>query len=110
MKDLFEYYVEGETEERCGFALNDGQVIELSNIAEDKAAGFEIDPRDTLRYIDDMSGIWHTHPNKTSVLSGQDKQCFEQWPDVDHFVIGNDGIRKYRVMEGVVVNANHIPR
>ena len=107
MKDLFEYY-EGE-KERCGFVI-DGAIFELPNIHPEPTEGFEIDAGEILRYIDQIEAIWHTHPGSSSVLSGADKDYMEMWPKVSHFVVGEDGITEYKVENGVVVNANHIPR
>lgn len=110
MKALFEQYQDDNDEELCGFILEDGQIVPLENQCGDKPRGFEIDPEDTLRYIDQLAGIWHTHPGAAAVLSGEDKLCMEQWPDVVHYIIGNDGIRKYVVENGVVIDADYLPR
>ena len=109
MKSLFKYYKESDIDERCGFVLG-RKTVEVDNQHPDKTNGFQIDPKDTLRYIDDITGIWHTHPGSAAVLSGEDKLCMEQWPDVAHYIIGSDGVRKYVVKDGVVVNANYVPR
>lgn len=108
MKDLFEFY--GGDEERCGFILSDGEVIELKNVHVEPTSGFEIDPEDILRYIDRIDSIWHTHPNSPSVLSGEDKLCMEAWPQVTHKIVGDDGITTYKVINGAVLNENHLPR
>lgn len=110
MLNLFDLYIPEMKEEQCGFILKDGTIVELKNIYGEPTEGFEIDPKDTLRYIDDLVGIWHSHPDSHSVLSGEDKQCMEQWPDLKHYIIGNDGIRVYVVKDGVVLNENHITR
>ena len=107
MRDLFNYY-EGETE-RCGFIV-DGEIIELDNIHPEPLNGFQIDDEDILRYINDIEAIWHTHPNSTSVLSGEDKQYITWWPNVSHYIVGADGISEYKVENGVVLNANHTSR
>lgn len=107
MKDLFDYY-SGE-EERCGFVI-DGAIFELPNVHPEPKMGFEIDPRDIIRYVTQIDAIWHTHPGSSSVLSGEDKRYMKMWPDVFHWVIGEDGMSKYKVEDGVVINADHIPR
>ena len=107
MQALFNYY-EGE-EERCGVVVN-GEIIELVNIHPEPKEGFEIDPSDILRYITDMEAVWHTHPGASSVLSGVDKSYMEMWPDVKHFVVGEDGITEYKVENGVVLNADYTSR
>lgn len=108
MKDLFNFY-EGE-EERCGFILKSGEILELENIAENKTTGFQIDSKDILKYIEDLETIWHSHPKGSSVLSGQDMQCMLSWPDITHAIIGEDMIRTYRVSDGAVINENQISR
>lgn len=110
MENLFNLYEESFEEERCGFILKDGNVIELKNIHAEPTVGFEIDPKDILAYIDQLDAIWHTHPQDSSVLSGEDKSCMQQWPDLKHYIIGDDGVRLYMVRDGVVLNENHIPR
>lgn len=110
MKVLLKQYDENETQELCGFVLKNRKIVKLENRHPEPTKGFEIDPKETLRYIDDLKAIWHTHPGSPAVLSGEDKLCMEQWPDLDHYIIGSDGVRKYVVQNGVVVNANHIPR
>lgn len=108
MLDLFEFY-DGK-QERCGFVLKSGQIIELPNIHPEPENGFEIDAADILRYSDDIAVIWHTHPDSASILSGEDLLCMEAWPQVAHMIIGNDGISTYQVEAGVVLNANFLPR
>ena len=108
MKSLFEFY-EGD-EERCGFILDDGQVLELKNIHPEPQKGFEIDAEEILRYISRIAAIWHTHPGSTSVLSGEDKLCMEMWPQVKHMIVGKDGITTYRVVNGAVLNEDYLPR
>lgn len=110
MKSLFKFYDDACEDERCGFIVKPMKAIELKNIFKEPTMGFEIDPEDTLKYIDNLKGIWHTHPKKTSVLSGEDKLCIEQWPNLKHYIIGNDGIRTYVVKDGIVTNENYLPR
>ena len=108
MKSLFNHY-EG-SEERCGFILSSGEVVELENVHPEPKTGFEIDAEEILRYIDDIAVIWHTHPGSTGVLSGEDKLCILQWPNISHAIVGEDGIRTYKVVDGAVVNESHISR
>ena len=110
MKSLFRFYSETDPEEVCGFVLENKRSVQVKNVHPEPTQGFEIDPEDIMSYIDRIKGIWHTHPQATSVLSGEDKQCIEQWPDVAHYIVGEDGIRKYVVENGVVVDADYIPR
>lgn len=110
MKAFFKFYDDADTIERCGFVLKRRKILELDNRHPEPTNGFEIDPKETLRYIDKLVGIWHTHPGSPAVLSGEDKLCIEQWPDLAHYIIGSDGVRKYTVENGVVVNADYLSR
>lgn len=108
MKDLFDYY-EG-SDERCGVILGDATIMELDNVHPEPSQGFEISPEKILELLPSVVAFWHTHPNSTSTLSGADKLCIEQWPEMDHFIVGNDGVTKYQVIEGIVVDADHLSR
>lgn len=110
MKNLLRFYDDEETEEMCGFVLKNRRVVQLKNVHPEPTQGFEIDPADTMRYMDRLKGIWHTHPKADAVFSGEDKLCMEQWPDLAHYVVGQDGVRKYIVKNGAVLNANYTPR
>ena len=67
-------------QECCGFAMQDGGVFMLPNIAHDQAAEFAIDPRDYARWEPlGIAGIWHSHleldgfsPLDQQVLRGDD--------------------------------------
>lgn len=109
MIDLFDRYEDGALEERCGLILDGDVIIECKNIHPEPEKGFEIDPEVVLEHLDQLRGTWHTHPGQKSTLSGEDHICFTQWPALDHYVIGEDGIRAYKIMEGAVIDADYIP-
>lgn len=88
-----------EEVEHVGFVLEGGKVIEVENIAEDKSNGFDVSGEDIIKYADKAVASWHTHPGKSSNLSALDYETFLAWPNMDHYIIGNDGITKY-VVEG----------
>lgn len=92
-----------DTEERCGFIV-DGRVIELKNVASDKTKSFEISPEDTIKYEKTFTAIWHTHPYESSNLSDYDYISFLMWPKVSHYIIGTDGVSKYVVEDGLIIN------
>lgn len=110
MKDLFNYYSEEDSEERCGLVLISGEILELKNIHPEPSLGFEIDPEAIISYLAEMKATWHTHPKANSILSGEDHLCFSTWPDLDHYIIGKDGVRMYTVEEGAVIDADYLPR
>ncbi len=109
MSDLFNHYSE-EGPERCGLILMGGVILECDNIHPEPETGFEIDPETVLKHEADIEGTWHTHPGQSAILSGEDHLCFTQWPRLDHYIVGNDSIRIYRVKSGAVIDADHIPR
>lgn len=107
MKNLFKYYSDEKLEERCGLILKDDTIVELENIHPNPEQGFEIDSSEVLRYLEQMKATWHTHPNQSSILSGEDHLCFSHWADLQHHIIGKDGISTYEVQNGAVLDANH---
>ena len=109
MIDLFNYYEEDAKLERCGLILKGDKILECKNIHLEPSKGFEIDPEDIIKHLDDMVATWHTHPNQASTLSGEDHLCFTTWPDLKHFIIGSDGISVYIIREGAVICDSKIP-
>lgn len=98
LQQLTENY-QAEGPERCGLILDTGEVIETENIAEDTLEAFEIPAEDMLQYELNLTGTWHTHPGQSANLSHEDYAGFLAWPDLDHHIIGADGLRTYRVGE-----------
>lgn len=82
--------------ERAGFIMPDGEVVELRNIAEDPSKDFLAYPEDTVKYCNEAVASWHTHPGKDGNLSVEDHENFKNWADIDHFIVGSDGLRGYR--------------
>ncbi len=89
--------------ERCGLILENGDIIEVRNVALEPENSYEMDPIGVLEYIDQAIATWHTHPKGPSGLSGEDHKGFLYWPKLEHLVISPDGVRSYRVDNGVVV-------
>ncbi len=98
--------------ERVGFVLRDGAVVEVPNRCHDPENGFDVSPTDLLKYEDDVTASWHTHPGCSSNLSEADRQSFLNYPDWDHYIIGDDGVARYAVHSGIVVlaQAHLLPR
>ena len=48
-------------EETCGFVLNDGQVIQVPNGADDRVNEFAINPAIFAEHEEHIKGIWHSH-------------------------------------------------
>ena len=91
--------------ERGGLVLNDGTVVELTNICSDPTQGFTPDLQELLPFVDRSVATWHTHPGATANLSSEDWETFVEWPDHLHAIAGTDGLRWYAVKGSAVVNA-----
>lgn len=91
--------------ERVGFILKDGSVIEVPNIlsSEDE---FQVAGQHIMEYVISGKAIatWHTHPKKDANLTIQDHEMFLRYPELDHYILGTDGLRKYYVRNGKVIN------
>lgn len=91
-------------QERVGFVLTDGSVVECMNICDDPENGFDVSDADLARYCDDAVATWHTHPNGTKLLSVGDHESFRANDDLLHFIVAPDGLAAYRVEGGFVMN------
>lgn len=97
-----------DTEERCGLLLTDDTVVEIKNVSNNPVIGYLMDPKEVLPYLTDekIKGTWHTHPDGPADLSGEDLKGFLAWPHLIHYVIGKDGVKCYRVENGVVLKCD----
>lgn len=102
--DLLSLY-EGPNE-RVGFILKTGEIVEVDNICAEPTEGFDVRGADIIRYTPIAVATWHTHPDEDSNLSAGDFQSFLNWPDLEHYIIGNDGVTKFRVEDGDVYVAS----
>ncbi|BCJ91773.1 hypothetical protein IZ6_25080 [Terrihabitans soli] len=98
MPQLREYLTPGE--ERVGFILRSGEIVEVKNVCEKPEEGFEVSGDDLLKHLPEIVGTWHTHPSGSSNLSMEDMAGFLNWPDWEHFIVGQDGVTRYVVSEG----------
>jgi len=95
--------------ERCGFLLKDGTIVEITNVATEPRVSYEMDAAEALPYIEagTVAATWHTHPDGDANLSGDDYEGFLRWPDLDHYVIGRAGddviVRWFHVDDGLVI-------
>lgn len=89
--------------EHVGFILSHGKVIEVENISEEPDKSFDVSGADILKYENDAVGTWHTHPKADSNLSVGDMETFLMWPDLEHYIVGIDGVTKYIVRDGEVL-------
>ena len=89
--------------ERCGLILDNGSVVELTNIHPHPLEAFEFDVEEFHRYPLAIA-TWHTHPRTTGNLSIEDFHLFLQLHRLWHYIVGPDGdIRCYQVEDGRVL-------
>lgn len=91
--------------EHIGFVLKNGKIVEVENICDKPEEGFEVKGEDIALYALTAKATWHTHPKADFNLSANDFNMFLNWPELDHYIIGNNGIRKYAVEDGEVLIA-----
>lgn len=107
LKELLTKYSD-EGNERIGFILDNDEIVELLNDHDDPENGAKFRSADLYAYLYDdkrvvnVKATWHTHPSATSNLSGDDYIAFRNHPQIDHYIIGNDGVTRYYVENGVV--------
>lgn len=94
---------EAEGPERVGFILSSGEVVEVENVSDDPENAFKVSLEDIIAHEANATGTWHTHPGETSNLSVSDYKSFLNWPTLDHYIVGADGIACYRVMDGDLI-------
>lgn len=102
-KKLLKFY--NEDVERVGFVLTGGKIIEVENIHPHPSKGFSVKSEDVKKYGDDAIATWHTHPKSSANLSTTDMGTYLVWDNLDHYIVGTDGVRKYIVVDGEVLNA-----
>ena len=83
--------------EKCGFILKDGTVINLENKHPHPNLGFLIPDSDIDQYKDDIAAIWHSHPSNDVNLSVEDYAAFLRYPDYDHHIYGLNHMAAYYV-------------
>lgn len=101
MKSLLKHY--DDKVEHVGFVLPHGKVVEVANMSDNPEGSFDVSGEDILKYEDVAIATWHTHPKGTSNLSTGDMETFLNWPDMDHYIVGQDGITKYVVVDNEVL-------
>lgn len=92
--------------ERCGFILKTGEIVEVVNICSDPENGFDMQGADIIKFAPQASATWHTHPGDDSNLSAGDFYTFLNWPELEHYIVGNDGVTKFVVDDGDVLIAS----
>lgn len=83
--------------ERVGFVLQTGKVVEVENICANPVEGFDVSGEDLVKYSSIAKATWHTHPGSDNNLSVSDYRSFLNWPKLEHYIIGTNGVRCYIV-------------
>lgn len=99
------FFLEG-TKERVGVVLKSLNPVELENVCRDPEEGFEVDASELLAFFDDVVATWHTHPGASCNLSVGDHQCFLNYPELRHYIVGTDGVAEYYVEDGKVLRVD----
>jgi|HigsolmetaAR201D_1030396.scaffolds.fasta_scaffold33936_2 Predicted metal-dependent protease of the PAD1/JAB1 superfamily len=89
--------------ERVGFILKNGEIVEVENVCPEPEEGFDVKGEDILKYGEDAYATWHTHPTSDCNLSMNDYETFLNWPELEHFIVGTDGVRRYIIEDGEVL-------
>lgn len=93
--------------ERGGIILRSGRVVEFPNICEDPLTSCMFNMSEFIPHMSNLAATWHTHPDATADLSGMDWESFSNWPELEHVIVGSDGLRWYAVAEnGAVIRAS----
>lgn len=80
---------------------------ECENVCEKPYGGYEMSFEDMDKLDNpDTIGTFHTHPGGSSNLSFEDYESFMSYPRLTHYIIGKEGVRAYKVIDGVLRNAS----
>ena len=85
MKELKQYW--GSEFERCGFILKSGEIVEVTNIANNPEKEFQVSDEDFEKYYADTVASWHTHTDTFSNLSLSDYYTFLALPEWKHWIV-----------------------
>lgn len=92
-------------DERVGFILKDGTIVECQNISNSPSDSFEVTAESIIEHADQAVATWHTHPKSDNNLSMNDYHMFVSWPELRHYILGTNGCREYYVENGDVLIA-----
>ncbi len=81
--------------------------VECKNTCINPEQGFEMSFEDMdLLDAPTTIGTFHTHPGQSANLSYEDYESFMGYPMLTHYIIGENGVKAYKVIEGELVNEN----
>jgi proteasome lid subunit RPN8/RPN11 len=83
-----------------GFILHDGKIVEVPNACDAPDEGFEVTEEALEKYLDQAQATWHTHPGASANLSVGDYHSFLNFPELKHYIVGEDGVMCFVVQDG----------
>ncbi len=91
--------------EQCGLITSKGQLLFCTNIHENPLGGYRMDPEQALAALQghEIFATFHTHPGADCNLSQEDYAGFTLWPDLIHFIVGTDGVKRYWFDDGILM-------
>lgn len=100
---LLSYYSNNGPER--GGIINRLGPIECENVSENPNEGYEMSYEDMDKLDEpDTIGTFHTHPGKSANLSYDDYESFMAYPGLKHYIVGKEGVRSYKVVDGRLLN------
>lgn len=105
--DALRFFLKGKMtgNERVGFILKSGEVVEVHNDSSSPIEGFSVSAESLLQYDGQVAATWHTHPGVSANLSAADYESFMNYPEWDHYIAGIDGIRRYFLEGGCLLQS-----
>lgn len=94
LEDLKSLVTDGP--ERVGCITKDGIIKEFVNESMEPDESFIVGEAALKILEDEAVATWHTHPQGSPNLSGDDYIGFRSWPDLYHFILGNPGVKCYK--------------
>lgn len=110
---LLEQHMDDSSPYECvGLLLWDGNTIRLRNQAQSEhryfVSGAQLQER--VSPDDPIMAIYHSHPQRESTPSGEDKEMMrmllDYWPTVFHIILSPHGHRAYHVVDDAILERN----
>lgn len=98
-------FLDGLPRERVGLILDDDSLVELANVSAEPENSFLVLADDLLPYLRRIRGTFHTHPMGGLDPTADDILGFQQWPDLEHWIVAPEGAQRFRVEHGAVIRA-----
>lgn len=91
-------------EERCGFILKDGTVVEVPNIHPEPKRYFQISQEEIDKHLPEIYAFWHSHSDNNLNLSLADYFSFIAFPNHRHRIYNKENqYAEYYVRRGFVM-------